>query len=96
MEACYLTPTLQKLRHLYILCYTIGSIGTCLTLALLLWVAVCIAFEMEPLASISFLPAMPTFAVFILIFAVLAISIASWQAGANYHQQYETWMKKNP
>lgn len=95
MEAFHLTPTQQRLKHLYLLCYAIGSLCTCITVALLLWVAICIAFEMEPLASVSFLPPMPTYVVFILIFAILAVSIASWQVGANYHQQYETLLKKN-
>ena len=90
-----MTPTLQKLRYLYLICYTIGSAGTCMSLALLLWVAICIAFEKEPLASISFLPPMPTYIVFILIFAMLAVSIAAWQIGANYHQHYEALLKKN-
>lgn len=91
-----MTSQTQQLRRLYLICYTIGGIFTCMTVALLLWVALCIALEMEPLASLSFLPPMPTFVVFILLFAILAIAIAAWQYGASYHQRYEELLKKEP
>ncbi|MCI1248471.1 MAG: hypothetical protein LKG17_06110 [Megasphaera sp.] len=45
--------------------------------------------EMEPLASIAFLPNMPTPLIFILLLAIMAIGIACWQTGAKYHVRYE-------
>lgn len=90
-----MTPTAQKLRYTYLLLYAIGGICTLLTLALLGWVAICIALEFEPLAAISFLAHLPLPLRFVCIIAVMAISIAAWQCGANYHQQYEDYMKQN-
>ena len=54
-----------------------------MTQALLIWVAVCIALEAEPLAAISFLSHLPTPLRFVIIIAVMAISIAAWQYGAQ-------------
>lgn len=89
-----LTPNLQKLRYTYLLLYTLGGVCTLMTLALLIWVAVCIALEAEPLAAISFLSHLPTPLRFVIIIAVMAISIAAWQYGAKYHQQYEAALKQ--
>lgn len=85
------------LRRLYHICYAVGTVTTLCTVALLGWVAVCIALEKEPLASVAFLPDMPTFCVFIVIAAIAAVSIAAWQYGASFHQRYEALMgKKGP
>lgn len=84
------------LLFLYRLCYGIGTICTVSTVALLGWVAYCIAIEAEPLASLSFLPAMPVWYVFILIAAVLVLGIAAWQKGAQLHQQYEAAQHQLP
>ena len=89
-----LTPNLQKLRYTYLLLYTLGGVCTLMTLALLIWVAVCIALEAEPLAAISFLSHLPTPLRFVIIIAGMAISIAAWQYGAKYHQQYEAALKQ--
>lgn len=89
-----MTPNLQKLRYTYLLLYTLGGVCTLMTLALLLWVAVCIALEAEPLAAISFLSHLPTPLRFVIIIAVMAVSIAAWQYGAKYHQQYEAALKQ--
>lgn len=80
---------LSKMRFLYRLCYGIGTICTAMTLALLAWVAFCIAIEAEPLASLSFLPDMPVWGIFALLAIVLISSIFSWQKGAAFHQRYE-------
>lgn len=85
-----------SLRRLYILCYAIGTCGSLLTLALLLWVAFCIAIEAEPLASIAFLPDMPAPVVLLLLIAIMFVSAAAWQYGATYHQQYEQAKKSKP
>ena len=69
--------------------YALGAICTIGTVALLGWVAFCIAIEAEPLASLAFLPDMPVWSVFVLLAVVLCISIAAWQKGAALHQQYE-------
>ena len=74
----------QSLRRSYLSCYIIGTICTVCAIALLAWVAICIALEKEPLASVAFLPDMPVFAIFIVI-----ISVAAWQYGATFHQRYE-------
>lgn len=73
----------------YRLFYAIGTLGTLATVALLGWIAFCIAIEAEPLASIAFLPDMSVWDVFVLIAIVFIISIAAWQKGAALHQQYE-------
>lgn len=88
--------TPQQLRCLYRLCYGLGSLCTLATLALLGWIAYHIAIESAPLASLSFLPEMPVWCIFILIALVLVISIAAWQGGANFHQQYEEAVKNQP
>ena len=62
-----MTPNLQKLRYTYLLLYTLGGVCTLMTLALLIWVAVCIALEAEPLAAISFLSHLPTPLRFVII-----------------------------
>lgn len=74
----------QSLRRLYRLCYAVGSVLTLCMVALLGWIAVCIALEKEPLASIAFLPDMPTYGVFILIAVTAAVTIAVWQYGASF------------
>ncbi|MFV0617884.1 hypothetical protein ACE418_08260 [Megasphaera sp. WILCCON 0056] len=79
----------QNLRRSYLICYIIGTISTVCAIALLAWVAICIALEKEPLASVAFLPDMPVFAIFIVIIAIAAISVAAWQYGATLHQRYE-------
>lgn len=79
----------QSLRRSYLSCYIIGTICTVCAIALLAWVAICIALEKEPLASVAFLPDMPVFAIFIVIIAIAAISVATWQYGATFHQRYE-------
>ena len=79
----------QRLRRSYLSCYIIGTICTGCAIALLAWVAICIALEKEPLASVAFLPDMPVFAIFIVIIAIAAISVAAWQYGATFHQRYE-------
>lgn len=84
-----MTANTQHLRHIYLLLYTIGGVCSLLSVTLLGWIAFCIAMEMEPLASISFLPHMPTPFIFIILLAVMAIAVAAWQAGAKYHTQYE-------
>lgn len=73
----------------YRLFYAIGAISTAATVALLGWVAFCIAIEAEPLTSIAFLPSLPVWAVFALLILVLVISVFSWQKGATLQQQYE-------
>ena len=77
----------QSLRRSYLSCYIIGTICTVCAIALLAWVAICIALEKEPLASVAFLPDMPVFV--IVIIAIAAISVAAWQYGATFHQRYE-------
>ena len=79
----------------YRLFYAIGALGTVATVALLGWVAFCIAIEAEPLASLAFLPALPVWSVFVLIGLVLCISIAAWQKGATLHEQYEDQQPPN-
>ncbi|MCB5701687.1 hypothetical protein LIQ46_01400 [Megasphaera elsdenii] len=79
----------QNLRRSYLICYIIGTICTVCAIALLAWVAICIALEKEPLASVAFLPDMPVFAIFMVIIAIAAISVAAWQYGATFHQRYE-------
>lgn len=79
----------QNLRRSYLICYIIGTICTVCAIALLAWVAICIALEKEPLASVVFLPDMPVFAIFMVIIAIAAISVAAWQYGATFHQRYE-------
>ena len=79
----------QNLRRSYLIRYIIGTICTVCAIALLAWVAICIALEKEPLASVAFLPDMPVFAIFIVIIAIAAISVAAWQYGATFHQRYE-------
>ena len=79
----------QSLRRSYLSCYIIGTICTVCAIALLAWVAICIALEKEPLASVAFLPDMPVFAIFIVIIAIAAMSVAAWQYGATFHQRYE-------
>lgn len=81
--------SLQNLRRSYLICYIIGTICTVCAIALLAWVAICIALEKEPLASVAFLPDMPVFAIFMVIIAIAAISVAAWQYGATFHQRYE-------
>ena len=78
----------QNLRRSYLICYIIGTICTVCAIALLAWVAICIALEKEPLASVAFLPDMPVFAILVII-AIAAISVAAWQYGATFHQRYE-------
>ncbi len=89
-----MTSPAQRLRYKYLLLYTAGTCCTLLTLAMLAWVALCIAMEAEPLAAISFFPDMPTPAAFAVIIAVMAAAVAAWQQGAKYHQQYETLQKE--
>ena len=79
----------QNLRRSYLICYIIGTICTVCAIALLAWVAICIALEKEPLASVAVLPDMPVFAIFMVIIAIAAISVAAWQYGATFHQRYE-------
>lgn len=79
----------QNLRRSYLICYIIGTICTVCAIALLAWVAICIALEKEPLASVAFLPDMPVFAIFMVIISIAAISVAAWQYGATFHQRYE-------
>ena len=79
----------QNLRRSYLICYIIGTICTVCAIAHLAWVAICIALEKEPLASVAFLPDMPVFAIFMVIIAIAAISVAAWQYGATFHQRYE-------
>ena len=79
----------QNLRRSYLICYIIGTICTVCAIALLAWVAICIALEKEPLVSVAFLPDMPVFAIFMVIIAIAAISVAAWQYGATFHQRYE-------
>lgn len=84
----------QSLHRSYVTCYIIGTICTVCAIALLGWVAICIALEKEPLASVAFLPDMPIWAVFIVIIAIAAISVAAWQYGATFHQRYEALIGK--
>lgn len=81
----------QSLRRSYLICYIIGTLCTIFAVALLGWVAICIALEKEPLASVAFLPDMPVFAIFI---AIAALSVAAWQHGATFHQRYEALIGK--
>lgn len=83
----------NKWRYIYIGLYTIGGIFSFLTLCLLAWIAYCIAMEAEPLAAISFLPPMPTAAVFLLVLGIMLISIIAWQLGAKCQGQYEQHLK---
>lgn len=80
---------IQRLRHIYLFLYVLGGFCSLLSISLLGWIAFCIAMEMEPLASIAFLPNMPTPLIFILLLAIMAIGIACWQTGAKYHVRYE-------
>ena len=84
----------QSLRRSYLICYIIGTLCTIFVVALLRWVAICIALEKEPLASVAFLPDMPVFAIFIVIIAIAALSVAAWQHGATFHQRYEALIGK--
>ena len=84
----------QSLRRSYLICYIIGTLCTIFAVALLGWVAICIALEKEPLASVDFLPDMPVFAIFIVIIAIAALSVAAWQHGATFHQRYEALIGK--
>lgn len=84
----------QSLRRSYLICYIIGTLCTIFAVALLGWVAICIALEKEPLASVAFLPDMPVFAIFIVIIAIAALSVAAWQHGATFHQRYEALIEK--
>ena len=84
----------QSLRRSYLICYIIGTLCTIFAVALLGWVAICIALEKEPLASVAFLPDMPVFAIFIVIIAIAALSFAAWQHGATFHQRYEALIGK--
>lgn len=84
----------QSLRRSYLICYIIGTLCTIFVVALLGWVAICIALEKEPLASVAFLPDMPVFAIFIVIIAIAALSVAAWQHGATFHQRYEALIGK--
>ena len=84
----------QSLRRSYLICYIIGTLCTIFAVALLGWVAICIALEKEPLASVAFLPDMPVFAIFIVIIAIAALSVAAWQHGATFHQRYEALIGK--
>ncbi|MCH4166125.1 MAG: hypothetical protein LKF74_05360 [Megasphaera sp.] len=86
---------IQHLRHIYLFLYTMGGVCSLLSVGLLGWIAFCIAMEMEPLASIAFLPNMPAPFVFILLLAIMIISIAAWQTGAKYHTQYEQARQRN-
>ena len=74
----------QSLRRSYLICYIIGTLCTIFAVALLGWVAICIAF----------LPDMPVFAIFIVIIAIAALSVAAWQHGATFHQRYEALIGK--
>lgn len=84
----------QSLRRSYLICYIIGTLCTIFAVALLGWVAICIALEKEPLASVAFLPDMPVFAIFIVIIAIASLSVAAWQHGATFHQRYEALIGK--
>ena len=84
----------QSLRRSYLICYIIGTLCTIFAVALLGWVAICIALEKEPLASVAFLPDMPVFAIFIVIIAIAALSVAAWHHGATFHQRYEALIGK--
>lgn len=86
---------IQHLRRMYLFLYTIGGTCSLLAVSLLGWIAFCIAMEMEPLASIAFLPNMPTPFVFILLFAIMIIGVVAWQTGAKYHTQYEKECQHN-
>ena len=77
----------QSLRRSYLICYIIGTLCTIFAVALLGWVAICIALEKEPLD-------MPVFAIFIVIIAIAALSVAAWQHGATFHQRYEALIGK--
>lgn len=81
-------------RSAYLILYTIGTCCSLICVSLLGWIAFCIALEREPMASVSFLSWMPTFSLFILLFAIMIIGVASWQYGAKYHERYEEYMKK--
>lgn len=85
----------QQLRYKYLVLYTVGGVCSLLTLAMLAWVAVCIAMEAEPLAALSFLPDIPAPLAIAAIIAVTAAAVAAWQCGAKYHQQYESALKKD-
>ena len=67
----------QSLRRSYLICYIIGTLCTIFAVALLGWVAICIALEKEPLASVAFLPDMPVFAIFIVIIAIAGVVLVS-------------------
>ena len=75
--------------YAYLFFYTVGACCSFLTVALLVWIAYCIAIEAAPLAAISFLAGLPTLAVFALLLLIMVISCAAWQAGAHYHQKFE-------
>ena len=81
-------------RYAYLLLYPIGAFCSFVCVSLLGWIAFCIALEKEPMASVSFLSWMPTFVVFLALFAIMAIGVASWQYGAKYHERYEEYLKK--
>lgn len=83
----------RALRAAYLILYTAGACLTLCCVGLLAWVAICIALEKEPLASISFLPDMPAALVLVLILAIMAVSVACWQYGAKFHQRYEAYMR---
>ena len=75
-------------RAAYLGLYTLGACFTICLVSLLAWVAYCIAVEAEPLASLSFLPALPQGAIFAILFLSLIICCGCWQLGAMCHQKY--------
>ena len=65
------SPRPRTLRAAYLALYTLGGCCTAVCVALLAWVAFCIAMEKEPLAAVAFLPHVPAAVVLLFILAIV-------------------------
>ena len=88
------SPRPRTLRAAYLALYTLGGCCTAVCVALLAWVAFCIAMEKEPLAAVAFLPHVPAAIVLLFILAIMVLGIVCWQWGARFHQRYEEYVLK--
>jgi|GEM_PF-1389698 len=73
----------------YMSLYALGTVLSFIMLALLAWIAYCIAIEAEPLAAITILSNLPVAVIFLILLVILVACCAAWQYGAHCHQQYE-------
>lgn len=88
------SPRPRTLRAAYLALYTLGGCCTAVCVALLAWVAFCIAMEKEPLAAVAFLPHVPAAVVLLFILAIMVLGVVCWQWGARFHQRYEEYVLK--